>query len=463
MSEITLPPLGETVEDGTITGWLKDVGDQVTKDEPLFSVETDKVETEVPSPVSGALTEILVEVGETVPIGAVLARVDGPETSPAAPPGRAKETETPAVAATDDLGTEPEAPDGHPDSDSPATNNGSSVPGPGPTAPPPPQAGSVRLAPRTDPRLASPLVRRLLAEYDIDPALVHGTGRGGRITRDDVLRLVAFVAERSGHTTAPPAPTPASVPAAAPSRSESRVAGPDTDRVPFSRVRQRTAEHMVRSLATAAHVMTATEVDYQAVANIRERHSAAFREREGFSLTYLPFIARAVVQALQTYPHLNATVGDGELLVHRRIHLGIAVDLDHKGLVVPVVRDAEDLRVAALARAINTLGERARNGELGPDDLGGSTFTITNPGGAGTSAGAPIINQPEVGILSTEGIKKKPVVVERTGEPDTIGIHRVGTLSLCWDHRAFDGAYAGAFLAAIRTSLETTDWEQELV
>jgi 2-oxoglutarate dehydrogenase E2 component (dihydrolipoamide succinyltransferase) len=253
----------------------------------------------------------------------------------------------------------------------------------------------------------------------------------------------------------------AAVPAAraAPVTSD---AGSDDETVPFTNIRRRTAEHMVRSKATSAHVLTAVEVDFERVDRVRRAVRNEFRAREGFSLTYLPFIARAVIDALREFPKLNASVGDDALVVHHRVHLGIAVDLNFEGLLVPVIRDAQDMRLPAIAREISELAARARAKQLSADDISGGTFTITNPGPFGTFITAPVINQPQVAILSTDGVKKKPVVVELSDGSDSIAIHPVGMLALTFDHRANDGAYASAFLAKCREIIETRDWSQEL-
>lgn len=253
-----------------------------------------------------------------------------------------------------------------------------------------------------------------------------------------------------------PAPTPAPTPAPA-----VQPTGRDTV-VPLSNIRLRTGEHMVMSKAVSAHTLTAMEIDYEGVDQIRKVHKAAFKEQEGFSLTYLPFIARAVVDALREYPHLNASIGDGELVVHNYVNLGVAVDLDFQGLLAPVVRDADGKRMRAIARDISDVARRARSKQLSPDDLVGGTFTLTNAGSYGTMMQFPIINQPQVAILSTDAIKRKPVVVEDEYGNESIAIHSVGILAMAWDHRAIDGAYAAAFLARVRDIIETRDWTTEI-
>jgi len=291
-----------------------------------------------------------------------------------------------------------------------------SVPEPEPTAPVPRGAGA---------RLLSPVVRRLLAEHGLDPARVPGTGLGGRITRRDVER---FLREHPGHVE------------------------------PFTSIRRRTAQHMVASKATSPHVLTAMEVDYGRVDEARRAHGPAWKAAEGRSLTYLPFIVRAVAEALVDHPRINASVGDGELTVHRDLNLAVAVDLDFEGLVAPVVRRAGGMSVPELARSIADVAERARAKQLSPDDLAGGTFTVTNAGQYGTLFQFPIINQPQVAILSTDGVSRKPVVVVDDDGNETVGVGSVGVLALAWDHRAFDGAYAASFLRRLRDVLEQTDW-----
>jgi 2-oxoglutarate dehydrogenase E2 component (dihydrolipoamide succinyltransferase) len=323
-------------------------------------------------------------------------------------------------------------------------------------------------------KLLSPVVRRLISEHGLDPAAIPGSGLGGRITRDDVLAAVERQGSNGSSTdSGRPAPAVAGAPAAtgqgAPALRAAPVpAGPvpvagerDTV-VPFTNIRRRTAEHMVRSKATSAHTMIAVEVDYSAVDRVRHAEKDRFKTAEGFSLTYLPFIAMSVVDALTEWPYLNSSVGDDELIVHGEVNLGIAVDLDFEGLLVPVIHRAEEKRLVALAREISTLASRARSKHLTMDDISGGTFTLTNAGGFGTFITVPVINQPQVAILSTDGVRKRPVVVEMPDGSDGIAIHPVGNLVMSWDHRAVDGAYAAAFMARLRDVLQTRDWASEL-
>ncbi|HEX4978778.1 MAG TPA: dihydrolipoamide acetyltransferase family protein [Acidimicrobiales bacterium] len=482
MAEITMPQLGETVTEGTITKWLKNVGDRVEEDEVIYEVSTDKVDSEVPSPVAGFLAEIKVPEGETAEVGAVLAVVaDAPPAGQAAQ-APAAEPAPPAADASAG-GGDPEPTEGS-DVVSPA-------PAPEPTgaldgkvaepeAAPAPErepargpAADVAAAPAAggEPMLLSPVVRRLLAEHDLDPSTIRGTGAGGRITRNDVLAVI-----EGGGAPAAPAPAPVATPAArtgpasspaprpAPAAAEPlRVTAGERDEVvPFSNIRRRTAEHMVRSLATSAHTLVVIEVDYQNVELVRASNKEAFRAEEGTSLTYLPFISRAVVDAIRDFPHVNASIGDDELIVHHYVNLGVAVDLDLQGLIVPVVHDADGKRLRAIAREIADLAARARAKRLAADEISGGTFTITNAGPFGTLITAPIINQPQVAILATDGIKPRPVALAQPDGSYAIAVHPVGNLALSFDHRAYDGAYASAFLARVKEILETRDWSAEL-
>ncbi len=371
--DVLMPQLGETVGEGTVTVWHKSVGESVAAGEPLFEVSTDKVDSEVPAASSGILSEILVAVGETVPVGTRLAVIGG-----GAAPGKQR-----------------------------------GRPGP----------------PRRDAagRPLSPAVRRLIAEHGLDAAAISGGGADGRVTRRDVERHIA-------DARADAAPTPESADAASV--------------IPLSAMRKRIAAHMLRSKATSPHVLQAVEVDFHAVEAARGGHS------------YLPFVARALCRAIADFPHVNASIAGEDLIVHHRVHLGIAVDLGPGGLVAPVVRGAETMGVTALAEAIAAVAARARAGALAPDDLAGGTYTISNSGTFGTLITAPIINQPQVAILSTDGVRKRPVVVSGPAG-DAIAIRPVGVLAQSFDHRAFDGAYSAGFLGRLREILEGTDWAAE--
>lgn len=472
MAEITLPQLGETVTEGTITRWFKKVGDTIAADEPLFEVSTDKVDTEVPSPIAGVLTEIRVAEGETVAVGTVIAVVGGAGAAPAPTPVPvAAPAPAPVVAP---------APAPAPAPVPVATPAPTPAPAPAPVAAPAPT--SVPVAQLN--KLLSPVVRRLVNDHGINIDALQGTGPGGRITREDVLDYidrnglaaqaaapapVATPAPVQAPAPAPvvavtPAPVAASVPAPAAAPAP-RPATAQSDReqvIPLSKIRRLTGAHMVMSLETSPHSFTVVEVDYANVDKTRNSIKESWKTSEGFSLTYLPFISRAVVDALVEFPHLNASIEGDNLIVHSYVDLGIAVDLDYAGLLVPVVRSADAKRLRAIARDIHDLATRARGRKLSPDEINGGTFTLSNNGSAGALIAMPIINQPQVAILSTDAIVRKPVVVAMPDGSESIAIHPMGHLSMSWDHRAFDGAYAGRFLSRVKQILETQDWSAEL-
>jgi pyruvate dehydrogenase E2 component (dihydrolipoamide acetyltransferase) len=526
--DVTMPQLGETVTEGTITRWLKQVGEAVEADEPLFEVSTDKVDSEVPAPSAGVVSEILVPEGETVEVGTRLAVLADSGSGAAPAPAAEAAPAPPAPAAASppaEPAPAPAEPAPAPAEPAPAPAEPAPAPAePAPAPPPPVPAPAAPAAQEPEPAptpappvaqeqqaveapapdgddagglaLTSPIVRRLVAERGLDPAKIVGTGPGGRLTRKDVLDAAAQdtgppAAQASAPAPAPAAPTPAPpapptpAPAAAaapppapaapapaapapaapaPATSPSATSPPRAARdeiVPYDNIRRRTAEHMVRSLATSAHVYTSVEVDFERVEQARRAHRDEWKANEGFSLTYLPFIARAFCDTVNDFPRVNASVGDDVLVVHHDVHLSIAVDLAFEGLVAPVVKDADGKRLRLIAREIHDLANRARSRQLVPDDVLGGTFTITNPGPYGTFMTLPIINQPQVAILSTDSVKQRPVVVN-TPAGDAIAIHHTGILALTWDHRAFDGAYAAAFLGAMREVLEERDWEAEL-
>lgn len=414
---ITMPKLGETVTEGTVGAWLKAVGDTVEFDDPLFEVSTDKVDSEIPSPVDGVLAEILIQAGETVAVGTVLARIATGDGA-AAPAATAATAPTPPAAPAA-VRPGPAARDG----------NGS--------------------------RLLSPVVRKLAAEHNIDLSAVAGSGGAGRIMREDVLAAIA-----AGKTTAPRAPAPAASPAAPPSRAPAPAAVDSPGEVvPLSRIRIITAERMLQSRQTSPHVWTSVEVDLERVEQIRQKHKERFKKENGASLTYLPFIARATCDALRAFPTVNSSVNmtDKTMTLHKQVHLAIAVDLNEQGLMAPVVRNADSLNLRGIAKAIKAVADRAKDKTLTSDDLSGSTFTITNPGPLGSFASAAVINQPNVAILSTEGVARRPVVV---GE--AIAIHHTCVLGLSYDHRAFDGVTASRFLMFIRDALQDREWEADL-
>ncbi len=483
MADVVLPQLGETVTEGTITKWFKKVGDTVKADEPLFEVSTDKVDTEVPSPVDGTVTEIRVPEGETVEVGTVIAVVGDGGSSPApaveTPAAEAPAVEAPAAAPAESLAESPaaeaEAPASAPVSEPVLTSVE-----PAPQAEVAPAAAAATAAPTSasgagadpvanDNRLLSPVVRRLVTENGLDPASITGSGPGGRITREDVLD---YLDKHGGSAPAPAAApavaAPAVVAPSTPAPPRPAAAAPvvhtgerDTS-VKLSKIRKLTGDHMIMSKSVSPHAFSVVEVDYANVDRARNAVKREWKQTEGFSLTYLPFISRAVVDALTQFPNLNASVSGDELVVHNFIDLGIAVDLDYQGLLVPVVRDVETKRLRAIAREINDLANRTRTRKLSPDEIQGGTFTLSNNGSAGSVLTMPIINQPQVAILSTDAIMRKPVVVTSAAGDEGIAIHPVGNLAMSWDHRAFDGAYAAGFLVAIKRSLETRDWAAEL-
>ncbi len=451
MAEITLPQLGETVTEGTITRWFKKIGDTVAADEPLFEVSTDKVDTEVPSPIAGVLTEIRVPEGDTVAVGTVIAVVGDASSAPApAAPSAASEPE-PQVAATT-----PSAPASEP---APAAEPvvQAAPAAAAPAAPAPAQAAPVSSGSSV---VLSPVVRKLINENGLDASRIQGTGPGGRITRDDV---VAAIGRQGSAPSSAPVATASAAPAAAPRGIAPRVvAGARDEVVALSKIRQATGMHTLMSKDAIPAAFSVVEVDFANVDATRLRVKEEFKAAEGFSLTYLPFIARAVVDAIKEFPHMNSSVGESELIVHKYVDLGIAIDLDYQGLLAPVIRDADEKRLRAISREVNDLAIRARSRHLSPIEISGGTFTITNNGSSGSVLTMPIINQPQVAILSTDAVKKKPVVIEIPGGGESIAIHPVGNLAMAWDHRAFDGAYAANFLVKVKTILETRDWSSEV-
>jgi pyruvate dehydrogenase E2 component (dihydrolipoamide acetyltransferase) len=446
--EITMPKLGETVTEGTVGSWKKQVGDTVEFDDPLFEVSTDKVDSEIPSPYDGVLLEIVVPEGETVPVGAVLARIGdvgaaGGASAGAAPAGDAAVSGSAAAA----VGA-PAAPAGGPVSGGSPTGGGAA-----------PADG--------DGRLLSPIVRRLVAEAGLDVASIPGTGTLGRIRREDVEKVIAGGGARAAAPAPSQAPAPAQAPAAAaPSapaaaRPAAPTAGgdPRDQVVELSRMRLAVAAGMKSSQSIAAAVWTSVEVDFDNVDRVRAKHKDRFKKETGSSLSYLPFVSRAAVDALRAYPTVNSSI-DIEaktMTLHPYVNLGIAVDLDQQGLVVPVVKGADGLNMRGIAQRITELAGAARAKKLPMSDMQGSTFTITNPGPFASYASSPIINQPNVAILCTDGVKRRPVAVG-----DAIAIHPTGIIGLVYDHRALDGSTASLFLMHIRDSLEQRDWEAEV-
>ena len=510
---VSMPQLGETVTEGTILRWAKQVGDTVAADEVLVEISTDKVDTEVPSPAAGTVLEILVPEGETVAVGTAMVVIgdagektesgqeeaeepvseDGaagtevaPEEAPAGGEPTEEQAETeeevaaevtpaaeateeaPAAAATDVTAEAPPADEEATPGEEPAALTGQQ---PSTAYPVAGNGGGEGDGMR---RVLSPVVRKLARDHGLDLARVPGTGQGGRITRQDVEAFLAqepaeapaAVTTAPAPAEAPKAPTPAApTPAAAPAAAAGEVPSAPGDRVEdLDRLRVRIGENMIRAKQTAAHVWTSVEVDFEAVERVRQELRETFKQREGFSLTYLPFIARATIDALRAFPVVNSSyyLEQRKAVFHDRINLGIAIDLDQKGLIVATIRDADELRLVAVARRVRELADKARSGKLEPDDVIGSSFTLTNPGPFGSFMSAPVINVPNVGILSTDTVTKRPTVITDEHGQDSIAIRHIGYLGLSWDHRAFDGSTAVMFLGRIKENLQTWDWQQEL-
>lgn len=426
MTEVVMPQMGESIVEGTLTKWLKKPGERVERDEPLFEISTDKVDTEIPSPAAGTLREVLVEEGKTVGINTVVARIEDGAGNGAAAPSK-------PAAAPPQAAPAPQAP--------------ASAPEPVGA----PVAAAAEPAAPAGP--LSPLVRKMAREHNIDLSRVKGTGAGGRITRQDVE---AYLAAGQAPAAARPAPAPVQAPPAPSTYVPPAPPSPAKVRVePMSVMRQKIAEHMVMSKRTSAHVTTIHRVDMTKVAKMRDRHKADFQARYGMSLTYLPFVVRAAVEALRTYPVVNASIEGTNILYHNEINIGIAVALEN-GLIVPVIRNADERNVLGLQRAIVDLASRARSRQLKPDEVQGGTFSITNFGSYGSLVGTPIINQPQVAIMGVGMVTKEPVVID-----DAIAIRSMCYLSLTFDHRLIDGALADQFTAKAKSVLE--NWSEEVL
>ena len=446
MTDVVMPQMGESIVEGTLTKWLKKPGERIERDEPLFEISTDKVDTEIPSPAAGTLAEILVEEGKTVGINTVVARIDegGAAVKPVAaatppaeptPPAPAPKVEPPAKA--------PEVP-----------LVGQAVP-PAEAAEPPAPAAPEPPDPEGTPPAGplSPLVRKMARELNLDLTQVKGTGAGGRITKQDVEAFAAAQSQPAAPTRPPVAAPPAAAP---PAVVPLPPAGQARTRIePMSTMRIKIAEHMVMSKRTSAHVTTIHRVDMTKVARLRERHKAQFQAAYGFGLTYLPFITRAAVAGLRQYPLLNASLDNNNIVYHNEIHIGIAVALDN-GLIVPVIRGADEKNVLGLQRSIVDLAARARSRQLKPDEVTGGTFSITNFGSFGSLMGTPVINQPQVAIMGVGTVDKTPVVID-----DAIAIRSICHLSLSFDHRLIDGALADQFMTKVKQVLE--NWSEEVL
>ena len=445
--DVLMPQMGESIAEGTLSKWLKKLGDEVKRDEPLFEISTDKVDAEIPAPSAGVLAEIKVQEGQTVPVQTLVAVIETDKAaataaaaaaaSPAAPPAAA--VTAPPVAAAQRA---PATPGGAGPAAAPA-------PVPRSSSPVPPKGDGAETAEERLRRKSTPLVRKIAAEHQVDISTIPGSGFAGRVTKQDILGFIERGVPVSTPTgTAPRSPLPSVGPVEHPV-----VEAWPGDRVePFSKIRKITADHMIMSRRTSAHVTSFFEIDYSRVAELRRKHRAAYSER-GVNLTYLAFIAKVCAENLRKHPVVNAAVSGDNIIYRGDVNIGIAVALDW-GLIVPVVKRADELSLGGLARAINDLGERARSKKLLPDEIQRGTFTITNPGVFGSYAGAPIINQPQVAILGVGAIEKRPKVVTLPDGTDTIAIRTMGMVSMSYDHRVVDGADADLFLADVKRALE---------
>ncbi len=471
--DVVMPQMGVSVSEGTITKWLKQEGEQIEADEPLLEISTDKVDTEVPSPGSGIVTQILVPEGETVEVGTKLAVIGGEAGAPA---------EAPPEPATAEAAAEAQAPSG---AESPAP-----APAPAPAPEPAPAVQQTNGDEQDGKSFVSPVVARIASEHGVDVSSVPGTGRGGRVTKKDILAFVESGAEAApameeapapapvapapaAPAPAPeaPAPAPQPAPAEAPPAAAAPPPAPAPQPVPAAQpvaggeqlepmtaMRRGIAEHMRRSLDTAAHVTSAIEVDMSRVVAIREKLKPEYQKTYGVNPTYLIFVARAVVETLKNYPWINGEIRGEQIVTRPYVNLGFAVELaDGKGLIVPVVKNAEGLNLLGMAKAVTDIAERARNKKLLPDEVQGGTFTITNPGGYGTFHGTPVISQPQAAILGTYALVKRPWVVQDSFGKDVIAIRPMMNITLTYDHRLVDGALAGRFLQELKQHLETWD------
>jgi 2-oxoglutarate dehydrogenase E2 component (dihydrolipoamide succinyltransferase) len=458
--DVVMPQMGVSVSEGTITRWAKQVGERIEADETIVEISTDKVDTEVPSPASGVVREILAGEGDTVPVNTRIAVIDtaADGAAPAAPaePAAAPESETPAE----------EAPD--------------AVAAPAPQAPPAPAAtnGEGDASGRA---FVSPVVARMLAEHSLSVDQIPGTGRGGRVTKKDVQGFIDSGSSAAAPAAAqpvevhdvphfaPPAPEPSApaaqpappappAPAAAPAPAVAAQAGDGEEVYQFNTIRKVIARHMRHSLDTAAHVTTVVEVDMTGVVNLRKKWKPLYQERYGVNLTYVPFVARAAIDGIGRWPWVNAEVQGESAIIKRYVNLGMAVAIDDsKGLMVPVIHGAEEKNLVGLARAVIDLADKARNKTLTPDEMAGGTFTITNPGVFGALLGTPIIPEGQVAILDVEAIVKRPMVVTDEHGNDAIAIRHMMFLCLSYDHRLVDGAYAAQFMAQVKANLESWD------
>jgi 2-oxoglutarate dehydrogenase E2 component (dihydrolipoamide succinyltransferase) len=459
--DVVMPQMGVSVSEGTITKWLKSEGEEVAADESLLEISTDKVDTEVPSPASGVVQQILAQEGETVAVGTKIA-VIAPEGAPVGAPA-----EAPPEPATQEAAEETAAASGA-EGEIPTAEKAEEAPAPPPQEAPPQKAPERDGDGQREGKFVSPVVARIASEHNVDVSQIQGTGRGGRVTKKDILQHIESGAAAPDSTEAPqaapkteppaaaPPPPPAAAPAPAPAAAAPAGAGETIE--PMSAMRKGIAEHMRRSLDTSAHVTSAIEVDMTKIAALRQKLKREWADAYGVNPTYLAFVARAVVDTLKDYPWINGEVRGDSIVTRNYVNLGFAVELaDGKGLIVPVVRNAEGLNLLGMARAIADVAKRARDKQLLPDDVQGGTFTITNPGGFGTFHGTPVINQPQAAILGTYAVVKRPWVVEDESGQDAIGIRSIMNLTLTYDHRLVDGALAGRFLHDVREHLQTWD------
>lgn len=466
-TEVVMPQMGESIAEGTITKWLKKVGDRVERDEPLFEISTDKVDAEIPSPAAGTLTEIKFNEGETVEVNKVIAILDGDSSAGAAEAPAKTEQETVPKAATEETPKPAPAPaveeKPQPVKEEPAKKPQAAAPPPTPSKKPQPAqvatpreegAASVDELRRTK---SSPLVRKIAEEHGVDITKLEGTGLSGRVTKNDILSFI-----ESGTAPATTARKAEATPMIQPATPEPVAPPPPKplagDRVePMSVMRKKIAEHMIMSRRTSAHVTTVYEIDMTSIAKLRDQHRESFQDRTGTKLTFMPFIFQAVNNALRKFPIFNAQVSGDQIIYKQDINLGMAVALDW-GLIVPVIKRADDLSLSGLARASNDLADRARTKQLKPDEVAGGTFTITNPGVFGGLFGTPIINQPQLAILGVGKIEKRPKVLTTIDGDDVIGIRWMAYFALSFDHRVIDGADAEKFLAYIKEQLEAGDF-----
>jgi pyruvate dehydrogenase E2 component (dihydrolipoamide acetyltransferase) len=464
--EVVMPQMGVSVSEGTITKWLKAEGEEIAADEPLLEISTDKVDTEVPSPGSGVLQQILVQEGETVEVGTKLALI-GPPGGDGAQPSTPEEA--PPAPATTEAAQEAAAP---------SSAEGEPAPAPAQAeAPAPPEPAPTPTDGRANGKsFVSPVVARIASEHGVDPGQVTGTGRGGRVTKKDILAFIESgapaqapaPAETPAPAEAPPAPAeapPAPAPAEAPAPTAAPAPAPAPAEAgvgesfePMNAMRRGIAEHMRRSLDTSAHVTSAIEVDMSKVVELRRKLKPEYERSYGVNPTYLSFIARSAVETLKDYPWINGEIRGEQIVTRSFINLGFAVELaDGKGLIVPVLKNAETLNLLGIAKGVTDIAQRARDKKLLPDEVQGGTFTITNPGGYGTFHGTPVISQPQAAILGTYAVVKRPWVVQDELGQDVIAIRPIMNLTLTYDHRLVDGALAGRFLRDIREKLETWD------